>query len=135
MQLLLAVANAAATVVVTAIAVAFAAANAAAIALACTVTISAASTDISTGALLALLDAWACGDDSLSKCDTLELEAWWRGMEIYELELGVGRSQMRIRVEQVLSKFSGALQKHPGSILRPQTLLSYPSKKTQRRVM
>ena len=34
----------------------------------------------------------------------------WR----YELELGDGRSQNRIRVEQVLSKFSGALEKIPG---------------------
>ena len=37
-----------------------------------------------------------------------------RGLVIYEFEWEVGRSQIRIRVEQVLSKFSGALKKIPG---------------------
>ena len=49
------------------------------------------------------------------------------------ISVGVGSrevsDQNQIRVEQVLSKFSGALQKNRGSILRPQTALSYPSQK------
>jgi hypothetical protein len=114
-QLSLAVAIAAATAVVAAITVAFAAAIAAAIALAFTVTIAAASTDVSASARLASPDAWACGDDSPSRCDALELEACGE-------------------VEQVLSKFSGALQKIPGSILRPQTPLATCLKKKQIKV-
>jgi hypothetical protein len=97
-----------ATVVVAAIAVAFAAAIAATIALASTVTIAAAFTDVSANARSASPDAWACGDDS---------------------------SRHGGEVEQVLSKFSGTLQKIPGSILRPQTPLSYPSPKKQHKVM
>ena len=60
----------------TAIAVAFAAAIIATIALASTVTIAAASTDLSASACLASPDAWACGDNSPSRCSALELEAW-----------------------------------------------------------
>jgi len=71
-----------ATTVVAAVTVAFAAAIAAAIALTFAVTITAASTDVSTSAHLALPDAWACGDDSPSRRDALELEAWWRGLEM-----------------------------------------------------
>ena len=37
------------------------------------------------------------------------------------MELGVGRSPIRIRVGQVLNKFSGTLQKNRGSILGPKT--------------
>jgi hypothetical protein len=108
----LAVAITAATAVVAAVAIAFAAAIAATIALASTVTIAAASTDISASACSVSPDAWACGDDSPSRRDALELEVEaWR------------------EVKQVLSKFSGTLQKNPGSILRPQTSLSYPSQK------
>ena len=40
-----------------------------------------------------------------------------------------GLNQIRIRVEQVLSKFSVELKKILGVILRPQIPLSYPSKK------
>jgi hypothetical protein len=83
-QISLAVAIAAATAVVAAIAIAFAAAIAAAIALTSAVTIAAACTDVSTSARLASPDAWACGDDSPSRHDALELKAlWrWRGLEI-----------------------------------------------------
>ena len=75
----------------------FPAAIAAAIALTSAVTIASASTDVSASARSASPNAWACGDDSPSRRDALELEEWWRGLEINELELGVGRSQIRIR--------------------------------------
>jgi hypothetical protein len=96
---LLAVAITAATAVVAAVAIAFAAAIADAITITSTVIIAAASTDVSASARLASPDAWACGDDSPSRSrrNALELEAWWRGLEINDLELGVGRSQIRIR--------------------------------------
>jgi hypothetical protein len=79
-------AAATAVVVVASIAVAFAAAIAAAITLPSTVTIAAASTDISASARLASPDAWAwaCGDNSPSRHDTLELKAWWRGRASFE---------------------------------------------------
>ena len=85
-QLSLAVAIAAATAVVVAVAVTFAAAAAiaAAITLASTVTIASASTDVSASARSASPDARAGGDDSLSRRDALELQAWWRGQASFE---------------------------------------------------
>jgi hypothetical protein len=73
-QLSLASAIAAATAIVAAVAVAFAAA----ITVASAVTIAAASTDVSASTRSVSPDAWACGDDSLARRDTLELkaEAW-----------------------------------------------------------
>jgi hypothetical protein len=76
MQISLAVAIAVATAVVAAIPVAFAAAIATVITLASAVTVTAACTDISASAPLAMPDAWACGDDSPSRQHALELEAW-----------------------------------------------------------
>ena len=50
---------------------------------------------------LASPDAWACGEDSLSRGDASELEAWWRGLEIYQ---GVGSREV-LRSESESSKF------------------------------
>jgi hypothetical protein len=72
-QLLLPVATAPATDVVAAVVVTFAAAIAAAIALAFTVTIAAACIDVSTSARSASPDDLACGDNSPSRQDALEL--------------------------------------------------------------
>jgi hypothetical protein len=52
-------------------------------------------------------DAWACGDDSPSRRNASELEAWWRGLDIYvswSWESGGLRSesdQSRASFEQV----------------------------------
>jgi len=100
----------------------FAAAIAATIALASTVTKAAGrslSTDVSAGARSTSPDTRARGDDGPS----------WRDKTPWSSRHGG-------EAEQVLSEFSGATQKIPGSIIsRPQTPLSYPSQKKKPCVM
>ena len=79
-------------------------------------------------------DSWACGDDSPSMRNALELAAWWRCLE-KRGGLNLWESGSLGDVVVVLCGWLGPEQvfwcaeKNPKEILRPQTPLSYPSQK------
>ncbi len=71
------------------------------------------------------LDAWACGDDSPSRRDALELAA----LEMFGEKRGGLNLWLKVgELESQVDVFWRAA-KIPGSILRPQNPLSYPSQK------